>query len=343
MINPDARPDLPLVRLSAINPFLVALAARNLDASSILAEHGLPTRIPASGDLFVSAQCMYRMVEASAELAADRFLGARIGHELDLLSWDPIALAVDEAATVGDLLNRFILNAGSHASSVSYTLEISGRRAAFMSKRAMVPEFDPAQNDAFYLGFMSHILESAAADSWSPYDVRITVSDPDAIPPQYQKMRVFKGDRSGFRLSFPTEWLFERFDKSKFRQRALKCSPDLAPVSTVEALRRAIAPHLHEESLTVSRAAELCGVAKGTLARKLQARGTTIRDEIARLRRERAESALSNSDRAVSRIATDLGFSDPTAFSRAFKNWTGKSPQEYRRTANSHTYHGATP
>jgi len=53
------------------------------------------------------------------------------------------------------------------------------------------------------------------------------------------------------------------------------------------------------------------------------------------MRQERATSALVNSDQRIAEIAAKVGFGDPTVFSRAFENWTGQSPQEYRRNNKS--------
>ena len=233
--------------------------------------------------------------------------------------------------TVGDLLNRFVVNAKDHASSAQFLLETAGNRATFMSRRKLEPPFDPAQNDAFYLGFMSRLLRSATGDSWKPESVLITLSDPNAVPQVFQDLRVVKGDRSGFRMSFPTEWLFERFEKSVFNRRIEQSSHSMPPRSLIESMHRALVPHIHEDDLTIDRAAVLCGIDKRRLARQLQGKGTTIKKEIAFLRQERAEKALANSDQRILDIAARVGFNDPTAFSRAFKNWTGQSPQAYRR------------
>jgi len=335
MIRNEKKSDLPLVRLSAINPFLKELASRDIDAGRLLEDQGLPTQIPASSDLFVSALSMYSMVEQSAELAADPYLGAAVGSKLDLLAWEPISKAAEEAVTVGDLLNRFVLNSKDHASSVEFLLEIAGRRATFRLRRVLEPAFDPAQNDAFYLGFMSRLMQGATGDSWDPDSVLITLSDPETVPSIFGEIRVAKGDRSGFRMTFPTEWLFERFEKSAFRHRVQQSSQSQAPQSLIESVHLAILPQIHEEDLTVERAAELCGIGKRQLSRKLRAKGTTIKGEIAFLRQVKAERALANSDRRISKIAENVGFNDPTAFSRAFKNWTGQSPQEYRKNHKS--------
>jgi AraC-like DNA-binding protein len=332
MIRNETSPGIPLIRLSAINPFLKELVSRDIDPGQLLEEQGLPVQIPASSDLFVSALCMYSMVEQSAELANDPYLGATIGSKLDLLAWEPIAQAAEAAVTVGDLLNRFVLNSKDHASSVQYSLESSGNRTAFTFRRVIEPPFDPAQNDAFYLGFMNRLMKSAAGESWNAESVLVTVSEPAAVPQALKELRIVKGDRSGFRISFPTEWLFEPFEKAAFRLRIQQSSNSQTPESLIESVHRAISRHIHEEDLTVERAAELCGIDKRQLSRKLQSKGTTINKEIAYLRQERATNALESSDQRISEIATKVGFTDPTVFSRAFKNWTGQSPQQYRKS-----------
>jgi len=332
MIRNQTNPGIPLIRLSTINPFLKELVSRDIDPGQLLEEQGLPVQIPASSDLFVSALCMYSMVEQSAELANDPYLGATVGGKLDLLAWEPIAQAAEVAVTVGDLLNRFVLNSKDHASSVQFSLETAGGRATFAFRREIEPPFDLAQNDAFYLGFMSRLMKSATGESWNPESVLVTLSDPAAVPVIFNELRIVKGDRRGFRMGFPTEWLFEKFEKTAFRHRIQQSNNSRTPQSLIESVHRAISRHIHEENLTVERAAALCGIDKRRLSRKLQSKGTTINKEIAFLRQERATSALVNSNQPISEVAAKVGFGDATVFSRAFKNWTGQSPQQYRKT-----------
>jgi AraC-like DNA-binding protein len=68
-----------------------------------------------------------------------------------------------------------------------------------------------------------------------------------------------------------------------------------------------------------------------TLRRRLHEDGTSyqaIKDE---LRRDIAISHLSHSARSAMDIGLELGFSERSAFHRAFKKWTGASPGEFRR------------
>ncbi len=323
--------NLPLIRLSTINPFLIELARRKLDAGVLLRGMGLPGAVPATDEVFVSALTIYQLVEKTARVANDPYLGFSIGQDLDLQAWGPIASAAAESGTIGDLLNRFIVNALDHASSARYFLRTEGDRSVFGFKRLVEPPFAPAQNDAFYLGFLSKLLMHATGDHWNPASVLARVADPDAIPPVVKPLRFVKGDRRGTRVSFPTEWQFETFEKTAFPASGQCGTVSPVPGSLIDSIHFALSPHVHETNLTVERAAEICGFSRRRLSRDLRKKGTTLAKEIADLRARRAGKALIESNRLISEVALSVGFVDPTVFSRAFKNWTGQSPQEYRK------------
>ena len=77
--------------------------------------------------------------------------------------------------------------------------------------------------------------------------------------------------------------------------------------------------------------AEEMSMTPATLRRRLHEEGTfyqSIKDE---LRRDLAIGYLSHSKRSAMDIGLELGFSERSAFHRAFKKWTGASPGEFRR------------
>ena len=324
--------NLPLIRLSAINPFLLELSRRRADARDLLRKMDLPDDIPASGELFVSAQAIYEFVERSADAANDRYLGFHIGQALVLHDWEPIAEAVEDARTVGELLNRFIVYALDHSSSTRYFLKTEGDHSVFGFHRTIDPKGVAAQNDAFYLGFLARLLMRATREHWDPALVLFKVADPDVIPPLPERLRIIQGDNRGIQARFPSDWLFEPFEKSAFQVHGSNSDLAHMPGSLTESMRLALSPHLHESDLTVKRAAQICGYKQRKLSRMLVEKDTTIAKEIAKLRAERAARDLVQSDRRIALIANSVGFKDPTVFSRAFKNWTGQSPQKYRRT-----------
>ncbi len=77
--------------------------------------------------------------------------------------------------------------------------------------------------------------------------------------------------------------------------------------------------------------AGLLRLSPSTLRHRLRQEGQSwngLRDEI---RRDLAISALTGTSRGVAEIAAALGFAEPSAFHRAFRKWTSKSPGAYRR------------
>ena len=69
-----------------------------------------------------------------------------------------------------------------------------------------------------------------------------------------------------------------------------------------------------------------------TLRRRLADEGTTFEQLLTGLQRERA-AALLHTTTPIAMIAHAVGFADASAFSRAFRRWTGKTPSEFRRGA----------
>jgi AraC-like DNA-binding protein len=72
-----------------------------------------------------------------------------------------------------------------------------------------------------------------------------------------------------------------------------------------------------------------------TMRRRLHDEGESYQSIKDKLRRDLAISYLSHSKRSVMDIALELGFSERSAFHRAFRKWTGAAPGEFRRNAGS--------
>lgn len=75
------------------------------------------------------------------------------------------------------------------------------------------------------------------------------------------------------------------------------------------------------------------GLSRQTLFRRLKAEGVTFEQVLDGLRRKLALQLLDGKHASVNETAYRVGFSDPAAFSRAFKRWTGESPRAHMRGA----------
>jgi AraC-like DNA-binding protein len=82
--------------------------------------------------------------------------------------------------------------------------------------------------------------------------------------------------------------------------------------------------------VTVDRVASRLNMSKQTLYRKLKVEGLFFQRLVETVRFDKARQMLSQSGLSTSEIALLLGFSELSAFSRAFKRWSGMSPKRYR-------------
>lgn len=76
---------------------------------------------------------------------------------------------------------------------------------------------------------------------------------------------------------------------------------------------------------------KLLSLSERTLQRRLREENTTFAELLDGVRRELAELYVAEPGVAAYEVAFLLGYSEPSAFHRAFRRWTGVTPQEFRR------------
>ena len=96
-------------------------------------------------------------------------------------------------------------------------------------------------------------------------------------------------------------------------------------------VENAIALLMPHGKAQVSEVARKLGVGQRTLARRLASEGLTYSGVLQRLRCELAKRHLTDNDLSISKIAWLLGYQDVSAFTNAFRRWTGRAPRAIRR------------
>lgn len=98
----------------------------------------------------------------------------------------------------------------------------------------------------------------------------------------------------------------------------------------VAELRGQVQALLGEGDALAGAVARALGTSERTMQRRLRQAGTSLREVVDAVRRDTALTQLGRPEATVTDIAFMLGFSDLSAFSRAFRRWTGASPSAYR-------------
>ena len=106
--------------------------------------------------------------------------------------------------------------------------------------------------------------------------------------------------------------------------------PLSSTLSITARIREILGDDFRQEMPSFEGLTALLNMSARTLRRRLEKEGTSYQRIKDNARRDVAISMLSRDQLTVSEVAEYVGFSDPSAFHRSFKKWTGQSPGSYR-------------
>lgn len=103
--------------------------------------------------------------------------------------------------------------------------------------------------------------------------------------------------------------------------------------SPLDKIRGIIAEELQRGVPSLEQVAKSLATSERTLRRRLESEGTSFRELLDETRAGLARSYVSDRRIPLSEVAFLLGFSEPSAFHRAFKRWTQTTPNAWRAQA----------
>ncbi len=330
--GPASKQNVPLVRAAILAPVVAAYEAQGNLADKILNAHGINAARLMDQNAFITHDTAYTVYEEIARSTQPDF-AAKVAQSLDWRIFAPMAPELNEAVTLGDFITRFTTAVARESNAVSQSLLVEGEYAHYAVKRGFQPSVSPAQSDAFQIALWIGLLHRVLDFRWDPGQVIVQLYDPSALPKEFHGIRPIKCNAQGFSFRFPSVWLSHRISPDLV---ATSQGPPMgrelsAPADTLASVANVLRRHLGDPEFNVETAAMACGYNADTLNRRLAAYGKTISAVIADLKRAESEAALEYGAETISEIAQRLGYSDATAFSRAFKKWRGVSPSNFRK------------
>ncbi len=205
----------------------------------------------------------------------------------------------------------------------------------FRAKKRDIPE----QNDAALAVILSMCRVNYVEDL-APTSVTFTHPKPSC------SARFFEYFRSPVLFEAPTDSL--TFTTEAVDKNLPGSNPQLAELNDqimieylaqldqdhiTQKVKAIIIDHLPSGSVTDEGVARALHMSSRKLQRQLQSDGTTFNTLLNEIRQDLAKQYVRDQDISMTEIAFLLGFSESSAFSRAFKRWTGVSPSAYRKAA----------
>lgn len=171
----------------------------------------------------------------------------------------------------------------------------------------------------------------------NPLRIDVTYAAPKNLAEHERIFRCpirFSQDR--YRLLMPMEWLTQPLIqpdaamRTMMEQLAERQMQSLTRVDAITDARTAIARRLGEGDVELTSIAQQLNLSSRTLQRKLQDAGFSFSQLVDDVRKKLAERYLADAKLDLVDIAFLLGYSEQSAFTRAYKRWTGRAPAASR-------------
>lgn len=283
------------------------------------------------------------MLEEAAKLTGDRDFGLHLGEGIEPKMFDLLGYMGMNSHTVGDAFKRNVRYLPIWTDGAAYGLTVSGRVARF-TYEYLDPSVSSCRQDCeMTLALTTIRTRAMVSGAWSPQEVWFQHHKPRRTS---EHERIF---RVPVRFGMPANALI--FDRASLKIPIRQADATLCALldryaeellskipargNFVDHVRASVRASISAGEPHLEAVAKRLGVSSRTLQRKLKEAGTSHEELLIDIRRQLSCAYLQDPAIAVSEVAYLLSFSDPSAFHRAFRAWTGMTPREYRRRVAS--------
>ena len=286
-----------------------------------------------------------RLFEEIARHVGNPEFGLGLAAKAGLSDFGLLGYLADNAPTVRDLCASVSYYSPIFSGGFGLEFSYSGGWC-YLSYEAARLEGQPTRQDlAFTMAFIANQLRQRTGQDWTPSFCRFSYSRPNDLDTHH---RIF-----GRNLEFETPRTQMAFEDSLLRHRNENADPDVfvllrrqadsilegyrelersLPSSKVKML---LSAGLGRDLPSAENIADALDISVRQLHRLLAGEGTTFRSLRDETVHAAAREALAFTDANITEIAERLGYSETSAFTRAFKRMQGESPVEFRRSQRS--------
>lgn len=279
------------------------------------------------------------LFEEAALATGNSNIGLEFGQRFAPKQLGMLGFAAISSPTMAAALRNLEKYFPAHQGQTSFGL-IQDCDILWLSYRIFDPRIRNRRQDAeLSLGMFCNIFKAAHGPDWTPLEIRFEHIKPDG------------NDEHEMRFGAPVQF-GRRTNAIAFRRRDLdalmpdqdpylasvvepflqgRCESQANPQDFALAVRNEVKLQLGEKLPSMADISVLFGVSEPAFQKQLRAHGLLFGGILKAARHELALHYIGDDAMPLTEIAYCLGYSELSAFSRAFRNWTGMSPQRYRR------------
>jgi AraC-like DNA-binding protein len=324
------------VRVGTLQPLAEILLGMGVDPTKLLAECGVDPKVFENPENRIPLTLHNRLVALAVVRTRCPHLGLLVGQRDGLQSIGLAGLLARYSEDVESAVRSFVRYLHTHVRGAKSSLDVDGDVATLTWEiyQPGVEAVDQVGDGA--LAVIFNMMLEICGPEWRPIEVRFAHREPAQLQPFQLFFRTtLCFDVEDYSLRFASSWLPRPVKQADpMLRRVLQ-----KEIDAIEARHEADFP---EQVRSVLRSALLTGHARSdklaalfsmhssTLARRLKPYGVGFRELVDECRYEVAREMLGYSALDVSQIAEMLDYAEASAFTRAFKRWSGTTPARWR-------------
>lgn len=329
------------VRVGGIVVIPAVLREFDVDPDEVLSAAGIDPDVLKDPDNVITYAARGVLVKHCMERTGCRHIGLLIGQQMDMPALGLVGLLMRSMPNVGAALKSLETHYHIHSPGAVPMLSVSGDLARLSYDIVTDGVEARDQIGAGAVAMILNVLRSLCGPGFQALEASFVHRKPADIKPFRQFFQIpLYFDAPRYAVLFSRTWLDARpasadEELQRVLQKqidSLKAQHDDVSEHMKTLLRSALLTgHCDEDQI-----AALLGVGPRTLIRRLESAGTSFRDLVDEIRFELSQQFLSDSSLSVIEISETLGYSRASAFSRAFRRWSGTTPSIWRATHADH-------
>ena len=316
-----------------------AAAARGVGAEELYRAVDLNPALLDDPDGRIPFAQLVALYEQAARLTGDDAFGLHVGESSNPELFDVLGYVLVNSPTLGEALDRLIRYHSIWSEGALFGLDVSGTRARLAYEYVGRQGGSRRHDCEMTLSIAVSFARRVTGVDWAPYEVSFQHPEPESVA---EHRRIF---RAPVLFGRPANELI--LDCSLLDLPITRADPGLCDIldrqarellakvpcrdCLVDQTRDAIREALREGDPRLETVSQRLGISARTLQRRLREEGTSHQDLLDEVRSDLSRRYLRGPKLSVCEVAYLLGFSEPSAFHRAFRRWTGMTPREFRR------------
>lgn len=288
----------------------------------------------------LSLEQEFTMIRALIRYSNNHYLGLRAGECYRLNTFGALGLAAISAASFRDAIELFIhyLDLTYTLFSVQFSVTEQGGYIEF-NETDLLGDLYSYYRDRD-LSFAVTAIKDIYPEGYAATIKRLELKGPVPEKPEVyedffecavlfnKKQNRFIFDKKALEIPLP------QANKLNLKIYATQCDQQLEVIRKKTSFSEEVSDKIRffskEHIPSQDEVANKLSVTARTIRRKLKAEGTSYQQLLGEMLRQKANNLLENSKLSIEEIGNQLGYSEPAAFIRAYKQWTGKTPLQVR-------------